>query len=346
MSDSEEEIAATAAETSDTSDLEQQYEHDIEEDDDDDEDEEEPVEVAVAVVDEEDDDELPDAAVEAELIDVPVEDVADAPMDEDDDDDDDDPPILPPSSAKSSSKKSTAKPTSSVKRLKSNSKKTSKSKAPHGISGDRLIAGDAARDMLHTAVPRLPVPLNENYVVRNFGQLNITQNGVNAYSTPTSLYPVGFSCDRFEFSPVHGRLLKLRCTIIDGQRTNRGFAGPIFRVMWGQGVDEAVDEVDYPYNPYANSTPISSGKNDVLAVPASSDKSHPRRGTPSRGMRVKVRFHEETYYFGTIEKVDTPKEDGKKKRKRHHDIHIRYDDGSLEKVEFPDPDVTLVMPGK
>ena len=154
--------------------------------------------------------------------------------------DDDDPPILPPSSAKSSSKKSTAKPTSSVKRLKSNSKKTSKSKAPHGISGDRLLAGDAARDMLHTTVPRLPVPLNENYVVRNFGQLNITQNGVNAYSTPTSLYPVGFSCDRFEFSPVHGRLLKLRCTIIDGQRTNRGFAGPIFRVMWGQGVDEAV----------------------------------------------------------------------------------------------------------
>ena len=356
MSDSEEEIAATVAETSDTSDIEQQYEHDIEEEDDDidvdndddDEEEEEPEEVAVSVVDEEEDDdedELPDTAVEAELI--PVEDAEDAPMEEDDDDDDDDPPILPPSSTKSLSKKTT-KPTSSVKRLKSNSKKTktSKAKAPHGISGDRLMAAEDARDMLHTAVPRLPVPLNENYIVRNFGQLNITENGVNAYATPTSLYPVGFSCDRFEFSPVHGRLLKLRCTIIDGKRTNRNFAGPVFRVMWGQGVDEAMDKVDYPYNPYANSAPISSGRNDVLAVPASSDKSHLRRGIPSRGMRVKVRFDKDIFYFGTIEKVDTPKEDAKKKQKRHHDIHIRYDDGSLEKVEFPDPDVTLVMPGK
>jgi hypothetical protein len=345
MSDSEEEIAAAVAEASDTSDVEQQYEHDIEEDEDDDEDE--PGEVAVAVVDDEEGDEIPEGDFETEVVAVAVDEAPEAAMEseEDDEDDEDDPPILPASSSKSFSKKSPAKSTSSAKRLKSSSKKTSKVKNAHGISGDRLMAAEAARDMLHTAVPRLPVPMNENYVVRNFGQLHIDQSGANAYSTPTSLYPVGFSCDRFEFSPVHGRLLKLRCTIIDGKRTNRNFAGPIFRVMWGQGVDEAVDKVEYPYNPYANSAPISNGKNDVVAVPASSDKSHPRRGTPSRGMRVKVRFHKDKYYFGTIDKVDTPKEDGKKKRKRHHDIHIRYDDGSVEKIEFPDPDVSLVMPG-
>jgi hypothetical protein len=364
MSESEDEIVAAVAETSDVSDTEQQYEHDVEdedddedeaedgdeaeeEDDDDDEGDEETSEVAVSAVDE-DVDEIPEAEVEAEVVSARVEEALDTgmEMEDNDDDDDDDPPILPASSSKSSSKKSSKKTSLGAKKMKGPPKKKSKGNNSHGISGDRLMAAEAARDMLHTAVPRLPVPMNENYVVRNFGQLHIGHSGTDSYATPTALYPVGFSCDRYEFSPVHGRLLKLRCSIIDGKRTVRNYAGPIFRVMWGQGVDEAVDKVEYPYNPYADSAPISDGKNDVVAVPANSDKSHQRRGTPSRGMRVKVRFNKDMYYFGTIEKVDTPKEEGKKKRQHHHDIHIRYDDGSMEKLEFPDPDVSLVMPGK
>jgi len=324
---------------------------DVDDDDDEEEEEgeEEAAEVAVAVVDDEDDVDLLDTAVEADVVAVPVEEITEVAMaDDDDDDSDDDPPILPPSSSKSSSRKSSSKKLKSTSKNKKKTSSNNKGKSSHGISGDRLIAAEAARDMLHTAVPRLPVAMNESYVVRNFGQLYIDQqpSSKNTYSTRTSLYPIGFSCDRFEFSPVHGRLLKLRCTIIDGQRTNRNYEGPIFRVMWGQGVDEAIDKVDYPYNPYANSAPISNKKNDVVAVPTSSDKNQQRRGTPTKGMRVKVRFHKDKYYYGIVEKVDSPKDDGKKKRKRHHEIQIRYDDGSLEKVEFPDPDVSLVMPGK
>lgn len=344
MSDSDDENVTAMAvdvEGSDTSVAGQAYEHDIEEDD-----EDEDVEVAAAAVEEDrDDGDAADveAEVEAEVVAVPVEESIAKAMDAGEEDED--LPTVATATPKPPAKKSPRKQQSSSKKANTAPKKKSRPERSNGISGARLMAAEAARDILNAAVPKLPVAMNENYVVRNFGQLVINQKGSNAFATPTSLYPVGFSCDRFEFSPVHGRLLKLRCTIIDGRRTNLNYAGPIFRVMWGPGVDEAVDKVEYPYDPYVNSAPISSSENDVVAIPTTSGKSQ-RPCMPSRGMRVKVRFDDNKYYFGTIDKVEAPKEDGKKKRKRNHDIRIRYDDGSTEKLEFPDPDVSLVMPGK
>ena len=131
---------------------------------------------------------------------------------------------------------------------------------------------------------------------------------MNAFSTPNALYPVGFCCDRYEFSPVHERLQD-EMFHLDGQRTNFHYNGPIFRVMWGQGVDEDVDRVEYPYNPYSNSAPITEGGDDVVAVPAGADTSHGRPGVPSPGMRVKVRFDDGQYYYGTIavKTNETPK---------------------------------------
>jgi len=36
------------------------------------------------------------------------------------------------------------------------------------------------------------------------------------YSSAAGIHPVGFSCIRSEFSPVHGRFIKLKCDILDG----------------------------------------------------------------------------------------------------------------------------------
>ncbi len=343
MSESDEDIAvAAAAEDSDhsISDTEQQYERDIEEDDEDDDDHDGDDEAVAAEVDD-----AEDEAVEA----VPI--VIAPEGDEDDDDDEDDPPILPrtPKSKTHKSSASTGKGKGSKKKRKIKSRRHSTGDAD-GISADRLTAADAAREMLLQTVPRLPVPMNDAYIVRNFGQLRIEHDGINAFSTPNALYPVGFCCDRYDFSPVHGRVIKLRCSILDGLRTNLHYNGPIFRVMWGQGVDEDIDRVEYPYNPYANSAPITEGEDDVIAVPAGTEMTQSRQGVPSPGMRVKVRFDENQYYYGAIEGVRSPKQeeqgdDKNNKPQQHVEIVIRYDDGSMEEAEFPDPDIYLVMPG-
>lgn len=385
-SDDDDVIVATAAAVDDdediddahsTSDAEQHYERDIEEDDMDDDEE---AVAAEAVVEDDDDDNsdggeaVPVVAAAAALVDDDGDDeeegegeaVAVAVVTGDDtgdgEEEDDDPPILPKPKGKRKSKTS---PKKGSKGNKGKGKKKDKGKGKKkkgkgrrqangtGIAGDRLTAAEAAREILLQTVPRLPVPMNESYTVRNFGQLRIEQDGgINAFSTPNALYPVGFCCDRYEFSPVHGRVVKMRCSILDGQRTNLNYNGPIFRIMWGQGVDEDVDKVEYPYNPYANSSPINDGEDDVVAVPASQasgGKGSMRQGAPSKGMRVKVRFDKDQFYYGTIEKVVTgdkaEKGEKKKKRKKNVKILIRYDDGSSEDAIFPDPDISLVMPG-
>jgi hypothetical protein len=218
-----------------------------------------------------------------------------------------------------------------------------------GISGDRLNAANAAREMLLETVQRLPVQMSENFIVRSFGQLHVERASHNKFATSNALYPEGFCCDRYEFSPVHGRVIKMRCAILDGKRTTLQYDGPIFRVMWGQGIDEDVDKVEYPYDPYANSAPISSSENDdVVAIPAApGGASNNEMLLPTKGMRVKVRFEKDRSYYGTILTVDKKTEpEGKKKRKKKNvDIVIQYDDGSTEEAIFPDPDITLVMPG-
>ena len=89
----------------------------------------------------------------------------------------------------------------------------------------------------------------------------------------------------------------------------------------------------------------------MVAVPAGADMSHGRPGVPSPGMRVKVRFDDGQYYYGTIEEARSSKEldQGEGKTKLHNknvEIVIRYDDGFTEDAEFPDPDFNLVMLGE
>jgi hypothetical protein len=228
------------------------------------------------------------------------------------------------------------------------------------IDAKRMAAANAARELLYESVPRLPFPVindqsPDQYYVRNFGRLKVGSDKIAAkFCTPTSLYPVGFSCDRYEFSPSHGRVLKIRCSIIDGKVI--GETGPIFRVMWGEGVDSDVDKVEYPYDPFSNSAPITSGNanDDVVAVPASAGYHPPAdQVVPAPGMRIKARFDKNQFFHGTITSVTEKDGDAvgssakgkKKKKKKVVKIVIQYDDGSNEETIFPDPDITLVMPG-
>lgn len=308
--------------------------------------EEEEVVAEVIVEAEEDDGEQEE---EEEAVAVPMvveEEEGNNGDDEEESDEEDDEPI-------SSLKKKAQPKGEKVVKKSSTPKKKSKSKTKKakrhsgedslGMTGYSLDAASAAREMLLQTVPSLPIRINESFVVRSFGQLNV--QSADKFSTSSALYPVGFCCDRYEFSPVHGRVLKFRCGILDGKRSSLEYDGPVFRVMWGQGVDEDVDKVDYPYDPYTNSAPIASPENgDVVAVPASVGGNH-EIALPTAGMRVKVRFEKDQYYYGTIQSVEEDEGEKKKKKRRSAEISIAYDDGFTEEAVFPDPDIMLVMPG-
>jgi hypothetical protein len=311
-------------------------ENDDDDDDDDDDDNDNDDEDDENEEDDDDDDGISnadDAVVEAVAV-----------VAEEDSDEDDQPldSLKTPKKAKKTPKKSasSAKSKDSSKRKKKKPKRL----VDEDLSGQSLSAANAAREMLLEAVPTLPIQISDNFIVRSFGQLNV--DAADKFSSSNALYPVGFSCDRYEFSPVHGRVIKLRCTILHGKRTKMDYDGPIFRIMWGQGVNEDVDKVEYPYDPYANSAPITSTDNDdVVAIPASAGSSS-EMALPAPGMRVKVRFEKDQFYHGTIDSVDESTDEKKKKKRRSVDIVIQYEDGSMEEAVFPDPDITLVMPGK
>jgi len=254
------------------------------------------------------------------------------------------------------------------------------------IDSRRMNAANAARENLYETVQKMPFPVSthpgDSFSVRSFGQLKVatktgtnTNNYSNKFCTSAALYPIGFSCDRIEFSPSHGRFLKLRCAILDGTRV--GINGPLFRVMWGQGIDEDKDKVEYPYDPFSNSAPITgSGGGDekgdddaddvVVAIPTSAGyQPSSTQLAPAVGMRIKTRFDKDKFYYGTITAVTTTEPQtgasygnnkGKKqssssktssndKKKIDVIVTIRYDDGSAELTTFPDPDINLVMPG-
>jgi len=308
----------------------QQQDDDDDDDDDDSEDEEEEGAVAQAVVAEDDDEEDDDGdAVMAAVV-----------VDEEDDED------IP-----------LAELAAPAKKQKTHS--TSKSKKKHRksstrISQDRLVAATDARNMLVDTVPRLPVLVSDTHVVRSFGriQLESSSGQESQFSTANALYPVGFSCDRYEFSPVHGRVLKMRCTIFDAKKlkekqdTATITDGPIFRVMWGQGVDEDVDIVDYPYDVFTASASITNdGKVDTVAVPLSGKESTTLDLEPQEGMRVKVRFEHNVWFSGTVVSVGDEEYDSQKKQ-TVYDIRIHYDDGSIEDTRFPDADISIYLPGE
>ena len=232
--------------------------------------------------------------------------------------------------------------------------KTSSSKAKKScISQDRLKAASEARKMLGDTLPRLPVSVSETHVVRSFGRIHVESCDEEAkFSSANALYPVGFSCDRYEFSPVHGRVLKMRCTIFDGnklkeEQRKHGLTsslpdGPVFRIMWGQGVDDDTELVDYPYDMYSASAPISSDSNvDTVAVPFSG-KEKSIDIEPEEGMRVRVRHEHGVWYTGTIIAVGDYVE--VIKNKTTYEITINYDDGAVEDTYFPDPDIAIYPP--
>ena len=248
---------------------------------------------------------------------------------------------------KTAEKKETKPAATSSKKKK---KKTSSAGASSKSSGSaavtevwpvnpaRVDIAKEARALLHETVQHLPVVLAETQV-RSLGQLVLkAPNVATPFCTTSALYPVGFSCDRFEFSPVHGRLIQLRCTILDAVRVRelqkeRQAArlwpvadGPIFRVMWGLGVDE---------EKWADSTQIPHQVQPPMGGPQM--RLPPIK--PLVDQRVRVRFEKKEYYTGVITAVASAGKNFK--------IAIKYDDGSVEKdTPFPDPDISLLTPGK
>jgi hypothetical protein len=247
-----------------------------------------------------------------------------------------------------------------------------------GIASPKsLSAARDARALLHEAVQNLPLALEET-TVRSFGRLKVLSDpfGENRYATAGALYPVGFSCDRYEFSPIHGRHLKIRCSILDGKKVREQQKaagvpanqqvkadGPVFRLMWGNAVDEDAAHVEYPYLPQAHSAPITSGSVALaIADPnagsaaagggkgGASSRAARRTLEPSAGMRVRVYYDKNEWHNGTIvESVERPSPPAAGKKKappKTYNIKIRYDDASLEEIVYPDSDVGLLLPGK
>jgi F/Y-rich N-terminus len=203
---------------------------------------------------------------------------------------------------------------------------------------DRDEAAAEARAMLHNTLSRLPSVVGEgSHVIRSMGKIRTDDT---RYSNRHHIYPVGFSCDRYEFSPVHGRILKLRCTILDGatvraKQKQMGLEvtvseGPLFRIMWGPGIDDETDSPsEYSYDMDRYSEAIT--KASYLAF-------NQRALIPMEGLRVRVKYEGDQYYAGTIISVED-NGDGST------EISVQYDDGSTEQAKYPDPDITLIPPG-
>ena len=227
-----------------------------------------------------------------------------------------------------------------------NKTKNKKKRKSLEMSRDNFEAAQASRMMLVQSVPRLPLTVSESHSVRSFGRICVEkQEDGPLFSSPSALYPVGFSCDRYEFSPVHGRILKLRCTILDGQKVQEkqrelnlpvhSTKGPIFRIMWGEGIDDTSDTFEYAYNPYLNSACLTN--NDTCNTVDS-------QLLPEEGMRVRVRYEHDQWYAGTIVECAATgafHQSGV----MNYEMRISYDDGSEERVSYPDPDVSLYLPG-
>ena len=126
------------------------------------------------------------------------------------------------------------------------------------------------------------------------------------------------------------------------------YDGPIFRVMWGAGIEQNPEnDYSYPYDVYSASAPLTDDVVDAVAVPLDgSGHVLGRSMVPEVGMRVSVRFDETRWYGGTITKVkDDSKKGGKKLSPGQRLLSIDYDDGNQEEAAYPDPDILLRPPG-
>ena len=128
---------------------------------------------------------------------------------------------------------------------------------------------------------------------------------------------------------------------------NDDYEGPIFRVMWGAGIEQNPEnDYSYPYDVYSASAPLTDDAVDAVAVPLdASGHVLGRSMVPEVGMRVSVRFDETTWYGGTITKIKDGKKGGKKLPPGQRLLSIDYDDGNKEEAVYPDPDILLRPPG-
>ena len=270
------------------------------------------------------------------------------------------PKSTPSAKASGASKASATTSTKKKKKKSTPSGPNSSSSALH-ISPLYLEAASEARAMLQETVPSLPMPIAD-ITVRSFGRLLIDASP-NNFSTTAALYPIGFSCDRQEFSPVHGRVLKLRCSILDGRKFDPAVPGPLFRITWGPGIDndESSATTDHPFDPSVHAPPLNSsaatdhgtggsGGGNSGGVTQTKSTTGARQLLPEIGMRVKVRLEKSVFVNGTIVAASTDAaaaaaDAKKKKRKAQIHVTIRYDEGFTEESVYPDPDIELLLPG-
>lgn len=122
----------------------------------------------------------------------------------------------------------------------------------HYLPPDKVRAGSQARAVLLGQIRTLPVTIGKNNIkVHSFGNIKVESENlipyglsaeqlikrkkrepifaggcdisgqVSKYSSKTSIHPIGFSSTRQEYSPVHGRMLKLRCDILGGSNISK-----------------------------------------------------------------------------------------------------------------------------
>ena len=342
--DDEEENEVEEQEEEETAEVEEENEDAAEEEED----------AAVESIVEADDDEDDDG--EEVLTAVVIEDEPIATTEEVKDDDDAEPTVEIEEVYKEKPvpKKSTTSSAAKKKKKKAGKVTSSAYGIKMDIRPENIAAANDARASLRDMVQSLPIPFGD-IQVRSFGRIRVesVKSGKGTkFSSAGSIFPVGFSCDRFEFSPVHGRVLKMRCTILDGRRIKllqkeKGFPvmerlvdGPVFRVVWGQGIDEESDDDLGPFDPELDAPFIDKSK-------ASKANSLMR---PKVGMQVQVRFSKNQTHGGVITEVGDGHPSTKESRRKglppNQDITIKYDDGFSETLTYPDSDVALVVPGK
>lgn len=219
---------------------------------------------------------------------------------------------------------------------------------------EKVAAAKIAREQLRETVTHLPFETSDAHVVRSFGTIN-PEYGVSAlnamYSSPHAIFPVGFSCDRFEFSPVHGRMIKMRCDILDGKvlRMQREALKRLQATKSHKGNGKVepslIDQVGhYSNGKYHGTESFGDGPvfrivwgegienegvlkqsysfdpyavynrpgEDANALTAHVSSEGVKLGSPEVGMRVTVRFDEDKMYEGTVMKASlVEKQSGK-----------------------------------
>lgn len=214
-------------------------------------------------------------------------------------------------------------------------------------SADRKKAIDQAREMLVTEVPALPACI-AGVVVHSFGKVRPDNSFLSKYSRPNAIHPIGFSCTRYEFSPVHGRIIKMRCDILEGEQGSEMESisecddeeGPIFAISWGKGID------DEKVSPIQNFDPFEEGKPVNESVDNGGNTERTSTSVdPFIGAKVKVRFDNDWWYSGTVSRFN---EIDKKRDeetvfdcKKSWNLTIDYDDGATEDAIYPSREVLL-----